>query len=156
MRKTFKYSLSIFCAYVVFFWSGVKPPIVNFNDIKELQGIYMCYVSGGRSPSGQEMVDHIRYSSRFSYIFGVEGPGSCFKQINGHLVSIKYIQMNDSRVLMELKSINDGRIYGNSLERNVKIAVQDVQDKSPIYWVKSIFLTIFIYFLTWKSIKNSF
>ena len=154
--KIIQYSLACFCVYVIFLWNGVKPPVINFDDIRELQGTYMCYVSGGSSRSGDERIDGVRYSARFSYIFGIKRPGSCFEKINKNSVSIKYILAGDSRILLEILNLNDGKIYGNPVGKSIKNIKRDVQDESSIIFTKFFALIILVCLMAWRRVKQVF
>lgn len=156
MKKIFRYLLILFSAYVVLVWSGIKPPKVNFNDIKELQGRYICYVSGGKSPSGEILIDGIHYSARFSYVFGIEGPGSCYREINGQIVKAKYIMADDVRILLEIKLLSNGEIYGHDAGKNVERIKKQLMDDSSIILVKSCFSIILICLVAWGYVRQFF
>lgn len=154
--KIIQYSLACFCVYVIFIWNGVKPPDINFDDVRELQGVYMCYVSGGKSPSGDERINGVSYVSGFGYVFGVKGPNSCYRQINGNIVFIKYLEAGDQRILLEVVNSVDKKIYGNSVGKSIKLVKHELSDKSSIGWVKFLSFIVLVCLVAWGHVKQFF
>lgn len=156
IRKLFKYVAVIVCGYVVFVWNGVPAPNVDFDAIREVKGEYMCRKTGGRSPSGHLSIDGVKYNSRFSYIFGIHSPGTCFREPNKRMVLVKYLELNGERLALEIKDLNTGRVYGIDVGQHAELLKRDIQSKSTVPLVKLCFLIVLIGFMAGPTIKRIF
>lgn len=155
--KTFiRYVAVIVCGYVVFVWGGVTAPNVDFDAIREVEGEYVCRKFGGKSPGGRLRIDGVKYNERFSYIFGIQGPNTCFKELNKRMVLVKYLELNGERLALEVKDLNTGRVYGIDIKQHTELLKRDLQDKSTVPLVKFCFLFALIGLLAGSAIKRVF
>ncbi len=155
---TIRYSITVGCLWLIMFWQGEEPPVLDMSQMRVTEGVYQCILhTGGKyGPTGPDIVDGVEYYRQFSYIFGIIASTPCTTELNGHIVRMYYLLPNNSnrRFALELIDLKSGRTVGATKNRRFAIYQHDVADKSWLYLSKLGLLLLALRLIFWGKLKN--
>jgi len=154
-----RYALAAACLLALVLWQPAEPPEMDWTKIRVAQGRYQCvWYSGGKyGSSGPDVVDGVRYDTRFSYISGVL-PGLCFKELDGRDVRLYFLPTKDPnrRLTLEVSDLRTGQIFGVTKERHFAIYQKDVASMWSFYLSKLGLLLLAVRLTCWAWLRRNF
>ncbi len=96
---------------VVLLWPKASPPDLSGHNIKQVSGRYVCQQwpieMRGR-------VDGVRYANDFGFVFGYGNVGMCFRELNGRMVLIRFVETPSPNppLMLSLRDSETGSVWG--------------------------------------------
>jgi hypothetical protein len=155
--KVMRYSVAAGCTSLILFWDAKDPLVLDMKQMQVTEGTYKCiWHSGGKyGPTGPDVVDGVIYYTDFSYLFGLNAPTPCFKELTGHRVRMTYLISNEfeRRLTLEVLDLQSGRIFGVTKEKNFALYQEQVESKLAFYLSKLGLLLLALRVTCWSRLK---